>query len=176
MCFFLHLLEGDPRYILVLHSSESPYILKTSKTGSELNVQWVRPRKSETKWWAELEETAHWTHWACVAATTMTANRTSMSSWHWKKNRAYNESHLYSCIHFHAEIILGYYNYVYTCFGRANSLTAGSNSEDTVQYRPVMAEGLAVASLSLFRPKALLDVLRDKGFSPPGNGRGTFRR
>jgi hypothetical protein len=61
-------------------------------------------------------------------------------------------------------------------FGRVISLTAGSNSDDTVQYRPVMAEGLVAASLSLFRPMALLDVRRVKGFSPPGNGRGTFRR
>jgi hypothetical protein len=59
-----------------------------------------------------------------------------------------------------------------------------------VQYRPVVAEGLlvaaegllvaaeglVVASLPLFRPMALLDVRRVKGFTPPGNGRGTFRR
>jgi hypothetical protein len=61
-------------------------------------------------------------------------------------------------------------------FGRVFSLTAESNSDVTVQYRPVVAEGLVAASLSLFRPMALLDVLRVIGFSPPGNGRGTFRR
>ena len=61
-------------------------------------------------------------------------------------------------------------------FGRVISLTAGSNSDYTVQYRPVVAEGLVAASLSLFRPMALLDVRRVKGFTSPGNGTGTFRR
>jgi hypothetical protein len=61
-------------------------------------------------------------------------------------------------------------------FGRVTSLTAESNSEDTVQYRPVVAEGLVVASLSLYRPMALLDVRRVKGFIPPGTGRGKLRR